>query len=287
MPELDDLTGKRFGMLTVLERVEDHVFPGGTPVPQWKCVCDCGNITIKTSTKLKTVKTPNCGCQYNLDLTGQVFGQLLVMSQAPSHFTPQGKPIKRWLCKCSCGNEKIVMGQSLKKGMTKSCGCLTDLDLTGKRVGYLLVLEKVKSTKRHTRQWLCQCDCGNQTIKTTADLNSEHVKSCGRCRENEGRVWDGYRWLYKPNYPHNSKGWVQEHIYVYETETGNSLAEGEMIHHINMDKTDNSINNLYLCSNVSEHGKAHASINSLVQELISDGIIGFEDGEYFLAEDVL
>ena len=30
----------------------------------------------------------------------------------------------RWLCKCSCGKEKIILGNSLRRGDTKSCGCL-------------------------------------------------------------------------------------------------------------------------------------------------------------------
>lgn len=30
----------------------------------------------------------------------------------------------RWLCMCSCGNEKIISGNSLRNGNTKSCGCL-------------------------------------------------------------------------------------------------------------------------------------------------------------------
>jgi hypothetical protein len=29
-----------------------------------------------------------------------------------------------WLCKCDCGGEAIVRGYSLRKGLTKSCGCL-------------------------------------------------------------------------------------------------------------------------------------------------------------------
>ena len=30
----------------------------------------------------------------------------------------------KWLCKCDCGNEKIVLGSNLKNGCVKSCGCL-------------------------------------------------------------------------------------------------------------------------------------------------------------------
>ena len=30
----------------------------------------------------------------------------------------------RWLCECNCGTEKIILGSNLKRGHTKSCGCL-------------------------------------------------------------------------------------------------------------------------------------------------------------------
>lgn len=53
-----------------------------------------------------------------IDLTGKTFGRLTVIGCADSlngHL--------RWLCKCSCGNECIVHGSSLKSGNTTSCGC--------------------------------------------------------------------------------------------------------------------------------------------------------------------
>lgn len=54
------------------------------------------------------------------DLTGQTFGKLTVVSFAGSYKRCHAK----WLCKCECGNEKTVTGNSLTKGNTKSCGCL-------------------------------------------------------------------------------------------------------------------------------------------------------------------
>lgn len=37
------------------------------------------------------------------------------------------KPIggrTRWLCRCACGAESVVLSQSLKNGRSRSCGCL-------------------------------------------------------------------------------------------------------------------------------------------------------------------
>lgn len=53
------------------------------------------------------------------DLVGQTFGRLTVVSFAGS---PKGQRL--WLCKCSCGGEKIASSHSLMAGGTRSCGCL-------------------------------------------------------------------------------------------------------------------------------------------------------------------
>ena len=54
------------------------------------------------------------------DLTGQKFGRLTVESY--SHKDKNGKSF--WKCKCTCGGEKTVSGDKLKRGNTQSCGCL-------------------------------------------------------------------------------------------------------------------------------------------------------------------
>jgi len=59
-----------------------------------------------------------------IDLTGERFGRLTVVSQADSSFTASGKPVRRWICQCDCGNTIVTTRQNLKKGDTRSCGCL-------------------------------------------------------------------------------------------------------------------------------------------------------------------
>lgn len=55
-----------------------------------------------------------------IDITGQVFCRLTVVRE--NGRTKDGKVL--YLCKCSCGNEVTVRGRSLRRGLTKSCGCL-------------------------------------------------------------------------------------------------------------------------------------------------------------------
>jgi hypothetical protein len=55
-----------------------------------------------------------------IDLTGKQFGRLTVV-------TLHGRDAHRistWLCRCECGNSSVVSASRMKRGRTKSCGCL-------------------------------------------------------------------------------------------------------------------------------------------------------------------
>ena len=55
-----------------------------------------------------------------IDLTGKIFGRLTVISKNV------GKRERDllWDCVCLCGTYKTIRGSCLRRGMTKSCGCL-------------------------------------------------------------------------------------------------------------------------------------------------------------------
>ncbi len=56
---LDDLTGKRFGRLTVVKLIGYDKKSNRT---KWECVCDCGNRTVVGASDLKSGNTKSCGC---------------------------------------------------------------------------------------------------------------------------------------------------------------------------------------------------------------------------------
>ena len=115
----DDLTGRKFGKLTVVGY--DHTdYKGET---YWLCECDCGNpelVTVRRQS-LRQGTTTSCGCRQHemIDLTGSKFNRLSVLGFAGRD--SGGRSL--WHCLCECGNEIIVEGYSLKSGGTKSCGC--------------------------------------------------------------------------------------------------------------------------------------------------------------------
>lgn len=53
-----------------------------------------------------------------IDLTGERFGKLAVIKRANTK-----KRNVHWVCRCECGNETIVNGDNLRRGLSKSCGC--------------------------------------------------------------------------------------------------------------------------------------------------------------------
>ena len=124
-PNRMDLTGKKFGRLTVVSLCEEKSTGG---ILMWECKCDCGNTTYVRGSNLKNGHVKSCGCkskeeQLNRyeDITGKRVGRLIVSKKAGR--TKRGVS---WLCKCDCGNEKVVCGADLRSGKTKSCGCLSD-----------------------------------------------------------------------------------------------------------------------------------------------------------------
>lgn len=54
-----DITGQKFGHLTVIEKSSQKGSNGGII---WKCVCDCGNITYASYTELIFGRKVTCGC---------------------------------------------------------------------------------------------------------------------------------------------------------------------------------------------------------------------------------
>lgn len=62
-------------------------------------------------------------CKPRIDLTNQTFGELTVVERASDLISPTNKRrFTAWLCKCSCGNEKIATTYELLRGSITTCG---------------------------------------------------------------------------------------------------------------------------------------------------------------------
>lgn len=84
-----------------------------------------------------------------IDLTGQTFNRLTVISRAPRQPNNTGA---FWYCQCSCGNPDpiIILGRYLRIGHTKSCGCLQKEE-SSKIIKQVLASDKANLSHGHAR----------------------------------------------------------------------------------------------------------------------------------------
>lgn len=111
-----DETGNVYGRLTVLHRI------GSKRSGFWCCQCECGKKVTVRGAALRAGHNKSCGCLASsqlIDEAGNQYGRLTVVEQVDDD-----RPGAYWLCKCECGERKVVKGRSLRSGHTRSCGCL-------------------------------------------------------------------------------------------------------------------------------------------------------------------
>ncbi len=108
----------------------------------------------------------------NLDLTGQTFGRLFVISRAADRDS-DAKPRVRWVCRCACGGRTETRSDGLLTGIATSCGC------------YRLERAAEKNT-RHGQ-------------------SGDHGDNTGRSRSSEYRAWCNMKTRCKPEFKGRSR----------------------------------------------------------------------------------
>lgn len=116
------------------------------------------------------------------NLIGQRFGRLT--------------PIKRigidnnrnatWLCQCDCGNEKIINGSNLRRGNTKSCGCLCGNSRNNLRHGHNMV---GKTSKTYTTWQSMIQRCSNKNHKHYKNYGGRGIIVCDRWNPQKGGLF--------------------------------------------------------------------------------------------------
>lgn len=118
------LPGDKFGLWTVENLSNENKDRKQT----WRCRCECGTVSDVIGRSLVIGRSRGCGCtriralaeKIRIDLTGRQVGFWTVKQY--SGLNEKRQPI--WLCECQCGTKRDVVGQSLRNGVTKSCGCM-------------------------------------------------------------------------------------------------------------------------------------------------------------------
>lgn len=140
----NDMIGKKFGMLTVLEKLPERSKNGSI---QWRCRCDCGKECIRSTTILHTKnRIQNCGCynkttKLDLSIIGKKFGKLTVLQYIGNSM---------YKCKCECGNIKNIRRDSLTTGNTTSCGCI-NYSIGEKNIENILKMNNINFISQYTQ----------------------------------------------------------------------------------------------------------------------------------------
>ena len=159
-----------------------------------------------------------------IDITGQVFSRWTIICRAPADKHRH----TMWLCRCTCGTERAICGLNLKRGATRSCGCL-EHELRQEQKG-----EKSSSWR------------GGRTI---GSRGYPLLHKAGH-----------------PNA--NKAGYVLEHVYVMSQIIGRPLIKGETVHHKNGVKLDSSPENLELWAGNHSYGQRVSDLVPWAIELL-------------------
>jgi len=146
-------------------------------------------------------------------MIGKKYGQWEVIKREKNSLDRR----RQWLCKCSCGFEKIFSTTYLNSGKVTCCDICKEKNrikiensiitkYLNKKVGDYTVIKYLGKNKYQSRQWLCRCKCGNERVFRTSMISGNGIVKATQCKkcyneslEIENRVTDNIpnRFWYK------------------------------------------------------------------------------------------
>jgi len=133
MRKITDLTGEKFGNLTVLNLIKDK-----NNLSKWSCKCDCGQTTEVFPGNLVAGNVKSCGClqrqrtsqrhlNKRINEIGKKYSNCEVLECFVIHDRLKRTTNTKARVKCYCGEIFECRLQHLKSLSIKSCGCLLKL----------------------------------------------------------------------------------------------------------------------------------------------------------------
>ncbi len=186
------------------------------------------------------------------NLVGLQFGLLLVLERVEN--CSQGKP--KWLCRCDCGNQKIVQSSNLVSGNVRSCGCLRRELSSARR----------KAAKRQPTKCKVE-DCCNtaEQLEGLCGKHAQRVRRYGSVdyltpedqRRANNREAQLARFPEVKSTTYRKLFGRHEHRVIGEKIAGRALLPREHVHHKDENKQNNHPDNLQIMS-AEEHIRYHA-----------------------------
>lgn len=123
MTRFIDLTGMKYGKLTVISRAKNDAQNRAN----WECICSCGKLKTILGARLRDGITKSCGCLilethaliHDQDITGKRIGSLVAIIKTRKVHAKGWE----WELQCDCGKLKYIFASAFNAGKYKSCGC--------------------------------------------------------------------------------------------------------------------------------------------------------------------
>jgi hypothetical protein len=187
MPDLVQMIGRTFARLTVVEMAPLYIDGSGRKRLKYVCSCACGGKFEVLGENLRSGHTTSCGCIQDenrrkraKDAAGLRFGRLRVTGEAEKYVSPQGKHLRQVYALCDCGVEIITNLQSLKKGLTASCGCYrTELAVGAVKHGDA---RKASPTREYKAWSNMIARCENPNVERYQYYGGRGIKVCDEWR---------------------------------------------------------------------------------------------------------
>lgn len=216
------IEGEKFGRLTVIKQVESR-----RNYRMVLCSCECGVEKVVWFSAIIGGLTKSCGC-FNMESLksrkhkpinkgrkivhlGDRFGRWTFLNEEDK----VGK-FRMMKVKCDCGVEKIISYSSLKYGLSKSCGCLSEelkkerSTIHGETVGRKLTAE-YKTWESMLKR------CYNENDHTYKNYGAKGVKVCDEWRKNYAQFLNDVGRKPTPNhsidrYPNNKGNYEKGNV---------------------------------------------------------------------------
>lgn len=170
MPRYENIIGNKYGLLTVIDEVQE--IRHGRKRYFAKCLCDCGNITVAEKAHVRNGKTNSCGCKqlemrkalgnrvkkgYGEAAFNETFGQYKKAARMRGYAFELSKEQFREIITQPC----IYCGETLTQEKTKR-----DANGTFKYTG----IDRYDNTKGYTLDNAVPCCCKCNRIKTNMSI---------------------------------------------------------------------------------------------------------------------
>lgn len=203
--KIEDLIGKEYGRLTIIEEGERHVEPNGKKQRVMVCQCSCGNTTKTQLKSLRKGEIKSCGCllaEQKLKINeGDKYNSWTVLGEVEPYIDKDGGKHRRIEVECICGNKSNIAPSVLVKGKSKSCGCQVDYSVHQNTINTPIPpIDLEKINKRDLGDWVVtkeisaernekdfnivrhvemKCKCGYKKVVKHDNINRS--KSCPKC----------------------------------------------------------------------------------------------------------